>query len=88
MFGNKSLALAILFGNCLAFFIYSGLIGSYNTEQIKFDVNDTGSITNLKVPYRGKEPKFGLEFLDYIIGLWFVLSTAWCLWVLLNPVIP
>ena len=88
MYTAKTVAYAVIFGNCIGFFLWSSILALGSAEQPKIDVNDTGSITGLKVPYQGYEPKTNkLEVLDYIIGLWYVFSTAWALWVLLNPLI-
>jgi hypothetical protein len=89
MYTAKTVAYAVIFGNCIGFFLWSSVIAlASNVEQPKIDVNETGSITGIKVPYQGKEPKTNsVPVLDYIIGLWFVFSTAWALWVLLNPLI-
>jgi hypothetical protein len=88
MYTAKTVAYAIIFGNCIGFFLWSSILAPGPAEQPGINVNDTGSITGLKIPYQGKEPRTAkLEVLDYIIGLWFVFSTAWALWVLLNPVI-
>jgi len=86
MYTAKTVALAILIGNCIGFFLWSSIIALGSGEEVKIDVNDTSSITGIKVPYEGKEPKTNsLPILDYIIGLWFAFSTPWAIWVIVNP---
>jgi hypothetical protein len=94
MYSAKTVALAILLGNCIGFFLW-GLVmaGTGGPGQPGIETEETPSIFGVKsivkVPYKGQESQIktnSLPILDYILGLWFILTTGWALWVILNPI--
>jgi hypothetical protein len=94
MYSAKTVAFAILFGNCIGFFLWASVmaLGSGSSENPTVETQETDSIFGVKsvvkVPYKGQEDKLkaGFAVIDYILGLWFIFSTGWALWVILNPI--
>jgi hypothetical protein len=94
MYSAKTVALAILLGNCIGFSLWTLiLIGAAGTGQPGIETEETPSIFGIKsivkVPYKGQEEQIktnSLPILDYILELWFILTTGWALWVILNPI--
>jgi hypothetical protein len=84
---NRMFALGILLGNSIGFFLYASIISLAVSPDIpQIDVNgSTKAITDLKPNYGNKYPQSGLEIIDWLIQVWFIMSTAWSLWVLVNP---
>jgi hypothetical protein len=94
MYSAKTVAFAILFGNCIGFSLWASIMALGSTaNQPDIQVEESSSIWGVKsvvkVPYKGSEPKTGfssIPILDYILSLWFIFSTGWALWVILNPI--
>jgi hypothetical protein len=93
MYSAKTVAFAVLFGNCIGFFLWAGVMALGTTsENPSVEVQESDSIFGVKsvvkVPYKGQESqiKAGFGIIDYILGLWFIFSTGWALWVILNPI--
>jgi len=85
----KTLAYGLLLGNIIGMILYAGLIGAQppsptvQTGSISILGVNITSITSLNPGY--DKPQTGISIIDLIIGAYFTLSTAWALWVILNP---
>jgi hypothetical protein len=94
MYSAKTVAFAILFGNCIGFFLWAGVMAlGTSSENPSVETQESNSIFGVKsvvkVPYKGQENQIktgSLAIIDYILGLWFIFSTGWALWVILNPI--
>jgi len=85
----KTLAYGLLLGNIIGMILYSAFIGAQpaaptiQTGSISILGANITSITDLKPNYG--QPQTGISLIDLIIAAYFTLSTAWALWVILNP---
>ena len=85
----KTLAYGLLLGNIIGMILYASLIGT----QPRVPVIETSTISILGVNITGisslnpnyEQPQTGISLIDLIIGVYFTLTTAWALWVILNP---
>jgi hypothetical protein len=88
MTSNKTFAYAVLLGNIIGMILYASLIGaqppqpaiSSHTASI-LGVN----ITTINVNPNYDKPQTGISIIDMLVAVYFTLSTAWAVWVIINP---
>jgi len=85
----KTLAYGLLLGNVIGMILYASFIGVQPSAPVVqtstisiLGANITG-ISSLNPNYG--QPQTGISLIDLIIAAYFTLTTAWALWVILNP---
>jgi len=88
MTANKTFAYGVLLGNIIGMILYASIIGAQPPEPA-ISVHTTNilgvNVSTVSINPNYDKPQTGISIIDMLVAVYFTLSTAWAIWVIINP---